>query len=166
VNQVYIEDPAGGPYSGIYCFNPYAAGVYAVDVTGLLPGYTIEVTGTYVEYYELSEIQLQAVELIDATTTVVAATPVDPADVATGGALLEPYEGVLVVVGPVTVTANDIGFGKFVVTDGLEIDDELYMLSSMPPLDTVYTSITGVLTFTFSTVQLNPRRASDYILAE
>lgn len=153
----WLQEVEGGAYSGIEVFNEGAR----VDVSALQVGQTVEVTGTYVEYYDLSEIRLTSFEVVDEAIATVTPETVAPADVATGGALAESYEGVLVAVAAIDVVANDLGYGKFSVTGNLEIDDELYQVSPLPSVGQQFDEIVGVLTFTFDAVQLLPRTESD-----
>jgi predicted extracellular nuclease len=155
----FIQHPTGGAYSGIEIFNSRGD----VDVTELSVGQTVRVQGTYLEFFGLSEIRVSTAEVIDASLTPLEPAVVLPADVATGGAQAEAFEGVLVTIEDVEVLDNGVGFGKFTVTGGLEIDDSLYRLPSLPTPGTTYESITGVLTYTFDAVQLLPRSADDFV---
>jgi predicted extracellular nuclease len=154
----YIQDPTGGAYSGIFVYN---IGGNDPDITNLQVGQTVDVTGTYTEFFDLTQIVAEDLDVVNATPQPLLPQTVDPAAVATGGPQAEAYEGVLVQVLDVTVTANDIGFGKFVVTGGLEIDDELTAFPAFPPVGHTYDRLAGVLTYTFNAVQLNPRDAND-----
>ncbi len=153
----WLQAADGGPYSGIQVFNEGAR----IDVSALQVGQTVEVTGTYVEFYELSEIRLSSFTVVDDSIATVTPEAVAPADVATGGALAESYEGVLVAVAAIDVVANDLGYGKFAVTGNLEIDDELFQVSPLPSVGQQFDEIVGVLTYSFDAVQLLPRTESD-----
>ncbi|MDX1390363.1 MAG: hypothetical protein R3344_14330, partial [Acidobacteriota bacterium] len=153
----WIQDPAGGPFSGLYIFNP---GGDAIDHTSLVLGQLVEVTGEYTEFNGLSEIRLDRATVIDETPVPLAPQVVDPAEVATGGARAEEFESVLVSVENVTVLSNEVGFGQFQVTGGLLIDDELTQYG-LPDNDAVLERITGILAFSFDEVQLNPRSSDD-----
>jgi predicted extracellular nuclease len=163
----FIQDPAGGAYSGIQVYNFNGL---RVDIEGLLVGQTVDVTGAYSEYppqlagddaATVSQIEARSMVVVNATPQPLTPATVSPAEVATGGAQAEAYEGVLVQVLDVTVTSNTIGYGKFVVTGGLEIDDELTAFPTFPPVGHTYARLAGVLTYTFDAVQLNPRDAGD-----
>ena len=91
--------------------------------------------------------------------------PVDACDVATGGADAERYESMLLVVSDVSVTnANPddpSDYDEFEVAGCLRVDDFLYDALDQPVEGTDYTSITGVLNYSFSNFKLAPRDAED-----
>lgn len=159
IGTFWIQDAVGGSYSGIEVFNDDNG----IDVSGLVVGQTVTVTGQYIEFEGLSEIRLASFEVTDTTASPLAPTSVDPAKVATDQEQAEEYEGVLVIIRDVTVTDNGIGYGKIVVTGGLEIDDELVSFGTTPAVGQSYESITGVLTYHFDAVQLFPRTAADLV---
>ena len=70
--------------------------------------------------------------------------------------------------GPVTVTSSNPDapgdYGEFLVTGGLRVADTLYDdLVHGPAVGTSYTSLTGILTFTFGNHKLAPRDAADLV---
>ena len=130
-------------------------------------GNQVWVTGRYQEYFGLSELT-EPVAGIEDPTARLSIEPLDvaPADVASGGALAEAYESMLVRVTGVSVTAanpdqpND--YDEFAVTGGLRIDDGLFPeLDNAYPTGTSFASITGILEFSFSNSKLLPRSAND-----
>jgi cytosine/adenosine deaminase-related metal-dependent hydrolase len=156
----YVQDPAGGPFSGIFVFTGSSS-------PGVAPGDIVDVTGTYDEYYDLSEI-VQSSRTVTGTTAVPAAAVLAPADLATGGTLAEAYESVLVRVENVAVTnvnpdgAND--YDEFEVTGGLRVDDQIYTaLDNTYTLGATFTSITGIHSYGFSNYKLLPRDAADLV---
>jgi len=157
----FVQEEAGGEYSGI--------SVFVQDPTGLSvsPGDRVTITGTYEEYFDLSQIvAASAAEVtVSGTATVPAPAVVAPADVATNGPLMENWEGVLVTVENVTVTDDALGFGDFLVTDGLRVDDYFFPMGSftVPTVGTNYTSITGVMGYAFDDARLSPRDAADLV---
>jgi len=159
---IWVQETAGGPYSGIRVYPG------SIPTTTLTVGQHVTVRGTYEERYELSQITATAIEPLALPTTVLAPAPVAAAAVATGGAEAEAYEGVLVRVTDVTVTnANPDGpasdFGEFVVTGDLRVDDELFVITPDPVVGDGFSALTGVLTFGFSNVKLEPRDAADVV---
>lgn len=157
----WVQEPFGGPFSGILVFVPPArVGVYSV-----VPGDRLALTGLYKEYFDVTEIEL---ETIDTQTAGAELSPAElsPADLATGGSLGEAYEGVLVRVSSLQVLsenpdapAND--FGEFQVTGGLRVDDQLYRLSPRPIVGTFLSYIVGVHHHAFAEYKLLPRTAND-----
>jgi hypothetical protein len=156
----WVQDPLGGPYSGILIFvPPPRVGIYSV-----VPGDRLTLTGLYKEYFDVTEVEL---ETIDSQTAGSEVLPIElsPSDIATGGTLGEPYEGVLVRVSNVSVLNSNpddpMDFGEFMVTGGLRVDDQLYRLVERPPIDTFLPFIVGVLHHAFAEFKLLPRGPND-----
>ncbi|MCA9593423.1 MAG: thrombospondin type 3 repeat-containing protein [Myxococcales bacterium] len=151
------------PFTGIAVFT-------ASQSPGVAVGNKISVTGTYDEYFDLTEISSPVTTILDPGTTLPFG-PIDitnPADIATGGTQAEGYESMLLKIGAVTVVNVNpdapSDFDEFAVTGNLRIDDLIY-----PALDNTYaqgaafTSITGILTYSFSNSKLLPRDAADIV---
>jgi len=157
----WVQDPAGGEYSGIFVLFEDA----------LLPGFTVtpgevvDLSGAYTEYYDLSEITLA-----DAADLTVVATGAAPApevipDVC-AVADWEPWEGVYLSLENLTVSATigDIGYGQFEVNGCLLVNSLFFEytdcgiqdLTPDPPLGQTMTSITGPLTYGFSEYKIEP----------
>jgi hypothetical protein len=156
----YIEHPSREPFSGIFVY------------TGARPpavGSGLWIAGRYQEYFGLDELT-EPLWSIEDPATVVSIEPIDvaPADVATGGALAEAYESMLVRVMAVVVTninpdsPND--YDELEVTGNLRIDDRLLPdLDNAYPVGTGFVSITGILDFSFGNAKLLPRSAADLV---
>jgi len=164
---VFVEEPEGGPYSGIYLYM-YSDVLAEVD---LVPGAEVNITGVYTEFFGYSEITIQSINDITVLgmTDVPAAEEVDPADVATGGDLAEAYEAVLVKIASPEVTDDTLGYGEWEISDSLIVDDFFFETSGGPSTDGVdpaagdtFDSITGVLYLSFDEVKLEPRSAEDF----
>ena len=155
----WIQDMAGGAYSGIEIYNQDNG----IDVSGLIVGQTVSVSGQYVEFEGLSEIRMASFQVVTATENPLTPAVVQAAKVSTGQDEAERFEGVLVVVQDVSVTSNAVGYGKFEVTGGLEIGPELFDFGTMPAVGDSFDSITGVLTYHFDAVQLLPRSVADMV---
>ncbi len=165
---VFIEDADGGPWSGIVLYL-YSQVIEAVE---LAPGDVVTVTGIYEEFYDQSQIRVTSAANIQITGTaaVPAAAVVAPADVATGGSLAESYESVLVEVQNVTVTDTSLGYGEFLVTDGLVVDDFFFTEGNGPSgpkpqvaVNDTFTTLRGVMFFGFEEFNLLPRTTADYV---
>lgn len=157
----FIQDPAGGEYSGIFVF----IGENNPNGVVINPGDVVTVTGAFDEFYGASQIEVTAAADIQVTGTGTVPAPevVTPADITTGGPKAEAYEGVLVQVDNVTVAANDLGFGEFSVDDMLRVDDLFFAMADWPlpnPGDQ-FASIVGPLAYTFDTTKIAPRTAAD-----
>jgi hypothetical protein len=165
VGTVVVQDAAAtdARFSGIHVFIPM------VEACGgaLALGDQVYVAGTYEEYAAmgdtggtLSEIH-NGIVSCRAAGTPIAATPVAmPSDLA-AAATAEPWEGVLVSIGGVDVTMPAGMYGRFQVTGGVFVDDDVYRATVM--LGDRVASLTGVLTYQFE-YQLEPRMASDVVL--
>jgi hypothetical protein len=162
----FVQEPGGGAYSGIQ--------VFVADTTGLqiTPGDDLTITGTYDEFFDMSQIEVADASAITVNSSGPAPAPeviADPATIATGGAMAEEYEGVLVRVENVTVTNENpddpMEFGEFTVTGDLRIDDVFFALAdwNKPALDQAYASITGLLNFGYSNFKLEPRDPADLV---
>jgi hypothetical protein len=166
----FVQDPAGGEYSGIY------VEFLVDDIPGMTAtvGDVVTLTGSYTESFDLSLISLASADDFEVVSTGGAGP--DPLVVADICSLdeqgLEPYEGVLIQVQDVTVTSenpDDTDFGEFEVAGCLRVDD-LFMNTSCggatttpePPLDQTMTSVTGLLYYAYSNFKLEPRWAEDF----
>jgi hypothetical protein len=168
----YVQDTSLMPFSGLFIFT--ASATPDVQV-----GNRVTLTGTYDEYFTLSEITNPIVTVEDAGTTLPFG-PIDimnSGDIATGGMLAERYESMLVKIGAVAITdinpdiaAGD--FDEFVVTGGLRIDDQCsdavkdMGLNNACPVGSNFTSITGALGYSFNNFKLTPRNAMDVVFVD
>jgi predicted extracellular nuclease len=173
----WIADPSGGPRSGIYVYYSWKDTSPAEQKPKY--GDLVELTGKYEEYKASSSTKPETVsEITGAAWTskgpapsVPAPATVQAAEVATGGAKTEDYEGVLVKV-------ENVEVGDFVLTTGtaprkvgiklatsnLYVENELFdFMNPEPAVGTKYTSITGVLQYSFDNFKILPRSASDLV---
>jgi hypothetical protein len=154
----HVQDPAESTYGGIYV---YASSSGTVSVA---EGDVVTITGTYVEYYDLSEIT-GAVVTVTGSAPVPDAIVVDACDIGTGGSAAEQYESMLVRVEGVTVTnENPDGtddYGEMEVEGCLRIDDAMDATYDRT-LDASYGFIQGPLHYTFSNSKLRPRDSDDW----
>jgi imidazolonepropionase-like amidohydrolase len=160
----YVQDDTLLPYSGIFV---YTGGAPDVEV-----GNRVSVSGTYTEYFELSEIVANSY-VVDDAGTVLPFEPIDFADPGDLGALAtaEPYESMLVSVGAVSIVDDNpdggSDFDEFSVSGPLRIDDQVFDnaigsgLGNDCPVGTDFTGIVGIEGFSFSNYKLMPRFAED-----
>ena len=155
-----VQDPRGGPYSGIVVF---AHGLYA---TKAKVGDLVDLTGGFYEFYENSQVYLASMDFLGTAPVPAPYVPAHPAHVATNGELSEMFEGVLVRVDDVyTVhTQPDCpqDYGEFVVTGGLRIDDMGFKWDAR--IGDHFTSITGPLMYAFGNHKIEPRSADDVVV--
>ena len=161
----WCQDEASGLYSGIYV---YTSDAPMVDARPVAISDGLRVDATYDEYYDLTELVSPQLTFMQAGT-VPAPILVAAADIATGGAQAESYEGVLVRVEGVVVTDvnpdDPDDFDVFEVSGGLQVADTAYdELDNTYPLGNAFDSITGVLHYSFGNFKLAPRSDADLAL--
>jgi predicted extracellular nuclease len=160
----FVQEPAGGPFSGIQ--------VFVADKAGLTiaPGDQLTIVGNYDEFFDMSQLELEGAAGVTKTGTVAPLEPeviADPTTIATGGSAAEDYEGVLVRVENVTVVDENpdapMNFNEFAVTGNLRVDDLFFSMAqwTKPTLGTAFSSITGPLVYSFSNFKLAPRNPAD-----
>ncbi len=157
--------PADAAFSGIYVYVENEAIVPTIQPS-IQVGNTVDITAMYLEYYELSELKIdEATDVVETGTFQINPAVVDPCDVATGGALQEDYEGVLVRVGNVSVTDDNPDdpqdFGEFEVAACLRVDDLFHQENPEP--GTAYQSISGVMNYAYNEAKLEPRGSTDLV---
>ncbi|MCB9779970.1 MAG: amidohydrolase family protein [Alphaproteobacteria bacterium] len=154
----WVQDPDLSEFAGIYVYSGGAPGVSAGD--------EVTVTGTYEEYYDLSELTDPSFE-VTGSGSITPKTIADPCSVGTDGTAAEAHESMLLVVSDVTVSSSnpDSGgdYGEFEVGGCLRVDDTVYDFGTQPAVDTTFRSITGVLYYSFENFKLEPRSAGDLV---
>lgn len=147
----FIQDGTG-LRSGIYVYD---------DTQSPTVGDLINITGTVVEYYELTEIKdITAFEVVSSGNPLP-----DPLILTTAEVANEDYEGVLATINKATCTNTDLGFGEWEINDGsgsARVDDAIFAYT--PILNNDY-SVTGPITYSFSNYKILPRSADDVTIA-
>jgi hypothetical protein len=151
----WVQAPAGGPYSGLF--------VRAERPQGVSIGDVVDVVGTLSERFGLTNVVLESVAVVGFVD------PPEPAvvlvDDLAQAVTAELWESVLVRVEDVTVTRSNPDFpddyGEFLLEDVLRVDDWLYLIEPDPAFGDAFTSITGVLNYSFGNFKLEPRFAQD-----
>ena len=150
----WVQEPAGGPYSGIAVFNPNQLPITFVE------GDMLTLSGTYLEFFTMTNLALQSYT-VQGPSSMPSPAVVLPTDINTAAGLTaEPWEGVLVEVQNVSVTNPDLGFGEVEVTGQLRLDDALLDLSFMT-MDEGFSSIVGIHTYAFDNYKILPRYLGD-----
>ncbi|PKN77606.1 MAG: hypothetical protein CVU48_11075 [Candidatus Cloacimonetes bacterium HGW-Cloacimonetes-1] len=154
----YLTDSVSGPFTGLFVYsNQYQPQV----------GDLIRITGTIVEYYNLTEMSnITNYQIISSGN----ALP-DPALVSTGSLMsavtAEQWEGCLVKVQDVTVNAAPNNYQEFYITDGsgsCQVDNGFFNLDHTWQnvlVGTTFLSIVGIVDYNYSIFGLNPRSNSD-----
>ena len=160
---LYVQDPDADMYGGIYI---YDGGTYSSGAVSV--GDVISVSGVYSEYYGLSQIGDPEVTVTSTDGSVEPIAIDEACDAGTGGALAEPLEGMVVTVSDVAVTSSNpdapSDYGEFELDECLRVDDQLSdVLVPQPPEGTTYTTLTGVLTYTYGHAKLEPRGSEDVV---
>jgi predicted extracellular nuclease len=152
-NGYFIEDPAGGGWKGLW--------VHDTANTPAL-GDRVRLTGTVSEYYGLTELAtLTGYQVVSSGNPLPAAIVL-----ATGDASQEQWEGVLVRVEDVSVTAEEDTHGEWEVDDGtgpLAVDN-LGSDTYVPVLNDQIAAIVGPLNYSYDAFKIAPRDDGDIIL--
>lgn len=153
-NSFFIEDPAGGPWNGLFVYNS--------NIPSL--GDRLRLTGTVTEYYNLTELTNLTGGVVISTGNVLPTPVVLP----TGDVSQEQWEGVLVRVENVTVTDDDLGYGEWSVSDGsgdVVIDDK-GSYSYTPVLGDFIDALVGPLDYSYGAFKIQPRDSSDILRSD
>jgi hypothetical protein len=162
---VYVQDPAGGPYSGIFVYLGFG---WEALYGGLTAGDEVEVSGTYVEYFGASEIEVQSSPVARVELLGSAALPVP--EVLTLADVGEPWEGVLITVEDVAVVDPAWGAGSFEIGDPVTLDrivvnDDLHLLGFYGSLTAglPLQEVTGVVDYQNAHYELLIRSDADVV---
>jgi hypothetical protein len=145
-DKFHVQDLGGGDYSGIVVY--VQSGTYSAII-----GDTIDITGMYVEFYDLSEIKVHADDIIANST----ATPV-ASQISTTPADWEVYEGCLVTIKDTTVSDTVSNFGEVTLSIGIKMDNEYFDYSTTKG-DVI--NVSGIITYSYSAYKINPRSGAD-----
>lgn len=155
VDDRYFLAEAAGPWHGIYV---YGSRGYTPAV-----GDEVEVVGTIQEYYGMTEFAFATTTLVGSGRPLPGATAVKAADLPYGqGGLSEPFEGVLVEVREVQVTALE-GYHIWAFTDAsggvAKADDWFYQAA--PVVGDEFAAVRGPVVYDFDEYKIVPREAGD-----
>jgi cytosine/adenosine deaminase-related metal-dependent hydrolase len=161
----YVQTDTLLPYTGLFVFTGTAA-------PNVVVGNRVSVTGVTDEYFDLTEIAADS-WVVDDNGNVLPFEPIafdDPSDLALA-ATAEPWESMLVSIGPVVITVqnSDGGsdFDEFTVTGGLRVDDLLFAdLGNDCGVGTSFPTMVGIQGYSFNNYKLLPRDASDIEVAD
>jgi len=147
----FVEAPEGGPWSGVFVYDPDELAPTALGI-----GDELTVTGIYEEYYDMTEITATEVVRTGVCQPVPAPEVVDSCDIVPPGLLAESYEGVLIrILNPVVTEVEWSGMFK--------VDDCLWIafMEADISVGDAFDSITGLL-FSYSRFTLKPRNCNDF----
>ncbi len=165
----FVQEQAGGPYSGIFVRNGSDGQHVVKDVPAV--GDVVKLAGTLDEYYERTQIEVLTLDN-KGTGTLPTPAVVDPEAIATGGAEQEAWEGVLVQVDDAISTdaavLDDQGQdrGNFRIntqgrTEGGVLVGTLMRTGYVRVPGDTFTSVVGVLDYAYEESRLEPRFAED-----
>jgi hypothetical protein len=161
--KIFISDPAGGPWSGLYIY---------IFGTGAVVGDFVSCTGAISEYYGTTEMVYGSgatVEIVSSGNAlpepalIQTSALVNPANHEAG----EMWEGVLCKIENVTATTVPDTHDEFYVTDGSgagQVDNACYLYGHHFTGITVgqhWDRIVGVVDYAFDLYGLNPRDDGD-----
>lgn len=156
----WVQDPAGGAFSGIAVYMPNA-GAFVPS-----PGDVVTLCGEYDEFFDQSQLQMAG----EGDVTAAGNGPVPAPEVLDAAELganppAEDWEGVLVRVENVQVTTAADMFGQWEVDGVLLTDDVFFEMAAWPnpAVGDMFGSLTGVLTYSFEEYKLAPRDAADIV---
>ena len=144
----FVEEEAGGPWSAIAV---YQRGHRVAE------GDAVQVTGVVAEYYDLTQIEPTAVEILSSGNPLPA-----PAQLTAKEAASEQWEGVLVHLSGLTVTVAPDSHGEWRVKDAsgsLLVDDKGVAFDAQP--SQAIASLTGIVDHAFGAYRLIPRSLDD-----
>lgn len=173
----YIQDKSQEPFSGIFVFT-------ASKSPGVSVGNKVSISGTYEEYFMLSEITNATIVSNDGGGMLPFGPVVigKPDDIATGGAMAEGYESMLVEIGKVFVVVQNPDapqdYDEFSVSNdamaaaGLRVDDQIFDaslnmgLNNNCPVGTEIAKMVGIGAYSFNHYKIQPRFAADIELPQ
>jgi len=158
LNRTYMEDPNGGPWSGIALWDE-TGGLFAEE------GDQLRAIGKVSERNGLTEILISSYWIFSKGNPIPDAENVNTFDISAVSSIAESYESVLVNISNLSVVNDSLGDGEWLVDDGSGaclIDDESDNFTyKVPAVGTDISAITGILNYTNSNFKLEPRYRSD-----
>jgi len=165
-SRYFIEDPAGGPWSGLYVY-------HGGDRGPVQEGDQVLLYGEVLEYWGLTEFDLR--DSANGEQYILSSgNPLPAAEVLTTGlyatttpTTAEPYEGVLIEFQDATVTDDDLGYGEWAFDDGTgetRADDLSSSLTYVPTNGDLYNYIRGLGYYSHNDYKLVPRYDADVLV--
>ena len=149
-----FTDETGGPNSGVF------ATVQLSAATDWAPGTKVRVQGKHMEFYCSTQFVVDSFEVLGTDGTVPAPTAVTLSELAANP---EPYEGTVVELTDVSITeVNEYNEGNL-DGSGIVVDDTISETGTLVN-GTTYSTLTGVITYGFSTYRVSPRSAADMMV--
>ena len=145
----WVQEISGGEFSGLFVFTQ------DYDFSEVVPGALVNVTGQYVEYYDLTEIRMDSYQILSNTSIP------DPVRVTSSrlSSQSENYEGILIKVCSDCSVTEILDHG-LVRTTCVLLDDDLYRYSLS--LGQTFDCISGIFHYSFEEFKLLPRSEADF----
>ncbi|MBT3168605.1 MAG: T9SS type A sorting domain-containing protein [Candidatus Cloacimonetes bacterium] len=157
--RYFISDPDGGAWNGLYIYD---------SVNTPAVGDEVEIMGKISEYYGLTELtDVFGFEILSVGNTLPNAVEISTLSLSNS----EEYEGVLVKIIDATVAAIQDENGQWFVNDGsgqCQVDDGFFYLDDegiVLNIGDVWSSITGVVDYSYAEYGLHPRSTDDMVAA-
>ncbi len=162
-NRYFIEDPAGGPWSGLYIYN-------GGDKPAVQEGDRVLLYGQVLEYNGVTQLSIR--DSVGGVQQVISnGNPLPAPEVLTTGvfaptaaATAEAYESVLIEFQGATVTNDNLGYGEWAFDDGsgeAHADDWSQYLTYTPTNGDLYGFIRGIGNYSYGNYKLVPRYDAD-----
>ncbi len=161
--KMVIEEPDGGPWSGLL--------VYGVAGFATEEGDYVRLLAPIKEYYGMTEMSFAGAtysftEIISHGNTLPAPAVISTS-IAASASTAEPYESVLVEARNATVTDDSLGYGEYYINDGsgdMRVDDDGDHdgnLTYTPSNGDQFNFVRGILFYTYSNYKIEPRYDPD-----
>ncbi len=161
--RYFIQDPAGGPWSGLYIFN-------GGDKPPVAEGDWVRLYGLVDEYFGVTEINIRnnvgGIQQVISSGNPLPLPEVLPTGIygPASPATAEAYESMLIEFRGAFVTNADLGYGEWAFDDGsgeAHADDWSQYLTYTPVLGDLYGFIRGIGNYSYSEYKLVPRYDAD-----
>ncbi len=161
--KLVIEEPGGGPWSGLL--------VYGAEGFDTEEGDYVRLLAPIKEYYNMTEMSFAGAtytytEIISHGNTL-PAPEVISASISGSANTAEPYESVLVEVQNATVVDDNLGYGEWLIDDGsgdIRVDDDGTHdgnLTYTPNNGDKFNFVRGILFYTYGNYKIEPRYDPD-----
>lgn len=149
----FIQDPGGGPRSGVYVYAQFG-----FDPSDVALGDMVVISGTVMEFYDFTELVVTGADAITIIGTMSVPDPVDLGD--GSGVDWDDYESVLVTLDGQTVESVD-EYGYGLLSCGLTFRD--WFVSTSFEAGGSYAAMTGVVLYTYETWSFGNRSSDDLV---
>jgi len=156
VRYFFVQDMLNQENAGILVFKN------STDNLLLAIGDKVTITGVYKEYNGQSEIVIDSENCITQTGT--SALPGVQDITSCDASEYELYEGMLVEMLNIEVTAVDSSNKVFELGNKILVDDMMYSPNPLPTVGSQIAQVTGILHYAYGEYRIEPRNAADIIM--